>query len=424
MKVFQAFYKYATERPHPLLIKGCCFLLFLILFFIPLSTAATNFLVAIFLIFFVASGGFFYWWSIIKIQPLCWAFIALYLVFPIGAIYTVAQPDEALWQISKYSNLLMALPAVLVLHEKPVWQQRALFSFMAAMALTLAASYLHSIWPFSWARSTHEQNIHNHYIFKHHITQNVLMAFFAYGCAIWAYIVENKKIKILAVVLSGLAIFNILFMVQGRTGHLALGLVIVLLWISCLSWRWRWYSLLMISLIGIAVAFIPNTLKSRILASHSEIVEFNAENFTSAGLRLYFWDKSIKLILQKPLFGWGTGAYAKKYCELAENRSLCRDGYYNPHNQFLYIMVQTGLWGGLIFLIWIVFLVMEAFKHKTIYKNLTLGLITIFLVHCMLDSPLFIATEGYFYSFMLSILLMRPSRSLEKNQNCVHSLIK
>ena len=46
------------------------------------------------------------------------------------------------------------------------------------MLLTLALSYLHALWAFR-ARATREHEQGDHYIFKHHITQNVMMSVFA-----------------------------------------------------------------------------------------------------------------------------------------------------------------------------------------------------------------------------------------------------
>ena len=49
--------------------------------------------------------------------------------------------------------------------------------------------------------------------------------------------------------------------------------------------------------------------------------ESQANNGTSMGLRMYFWRDAVTLISERPIFGWGTGSYAKVQGQLVADRS-------------------------------------------------------------------------------------------------------
>ena len=106
-----------------------------------------------------------------------------------------------------------------------------LLAWIAAMLLTLALSYLHALWAFPLAPPV-KARAGDHYIFKHHITQNVMMSVFAVAafaeggsCASprWQATLRRTNARFwfwIAVAVA--AAINILFSFSGRAGYLTL----------------------------------------------------------------------------------------------------------------------------------------------------------------------------------------------------------
>lgn len=100
--------------------------------------------------------------------------------------------------------------------------------------------------------------------------------------------------------------------------------------------------------------------------------------------RLYIDYISLKLIKQSLPFGLGTGdvqdALDKSY--QAYQFKVAHLGNYNPHNQYLNEFLKTGIFGGVLFLVLLYFLIKD-------YKN-TVGhkLILFFIIACFIESYL------------------------------------
>jgi O-antigen ligase len=126
---------------------------------------------------------------------------------------------------------------------------------------------------------------------------------------------------------------------------------------------------------------------------------------TSAGQRMEFARKSIELIVARPALGWGTGSYSRQYCLIARSAEWCKLGSYNPHNQFLYFGVQLGIVGILAYLLWFASVAYALRPVSRVQRALGYSALTTLFVHSLLDSPLYIVTEGTWYPLMLGILL-------------------
>ncbi len=74
-------------------------------------------------------------------------------------------------------------------------------------------------------------------MFKKHITQNILIAFGALLFAELALERARPAVRLAWAALSAAAAFNVLFLVQGRTGYLVLAALIVLFLFRTLRWK-------------------------------------------------------------------------------------------------------------------------------------------------------------------------------------------
>jgi O-antigen ligase len=408
------------QVPEPRLSNAACWLLVAMSAAVPLGSATMLILGALVLIAFIAAGGFSERWSRVRSNPFALMSIALFVLIALGASWSTASSDEILRVSEKHARLLFAVIAIALLTDAK-WRRRALVAWMLAMLATLLLSYLHSMWAFPLARATREAAVGDHYIFKHHITQNVMMSVFAAAAlieALRAWRAGARQLASIWLFLCAAAAINVLFFVIGRTGYITL--VVSLVVVSLMLGRAR-QRLALVSFVAVALTAL--VINSQNVHQQLETVVAEVETHsvdgavTSTGMRMEFARRSIELIAERPIVGWGTGAYSREFCRVAHSLAWCRAGQYNPHNQFLFFGVQLGLLGVAAYLLWVASAAYVLRSASTYERALGFALLATLLIHSMLDSPLYIVTESTWYPLMLAILCAGYSNRSRSQSN-------
>ena len=398
------------DRVDPTLGLYCGWLVVAVAASVPLGTAMSNVLGSLLLIALILAGGYKVHWQRLRVHPFAIATLVLCAVIFIGISYSNAPADEIVRALKKYARLLYAPIAIAVLVDGR-WRRRALLAWMATMLLTLALSYVHSVWAFPLARSTRENEVGDHFIFKHHITQNVMMSVFVIAAFAEAWRLRaggERRWRIYAwMLIAFAAAINILFFVWGRAGYLTLfaNLLVVAL-VAFIAARDSRLTLVAVGLIVVVItaASVSDTLHQRFHTAVSEVESSHERGITtSIGQRLEYASKSVDLIEARPILGWGTGSYAMEYCRIAKSPEWCKLGAYNPHNQFLFFAVQFGLLGLVALVAWLVAAGITLRRLPVCEQLVGFSLLATLVVHSMLDSPLYIVTEGTWYPLMLGI---------------------
>ncbi len=398
------------RRPEPTLLNWCGWLVVAVAFSVPLGSATSNVLGGALLLTLIATGGYLAHWRRWRVHPFALATLILFAVIFIGASYSNAPSDEIRRALTKYSRLLYAPIAIAVLTDER-WRRRALFAWMIAMLITLLLSYLHVVWAFPFAKLHQPHELDDHFVFKHHITQNVMMSVFfvaafaeAWRCRLagsqaargWAWLA-----------VAAAAAVNILYFVHGRAGYVTLlvNLVVIafLAFVAARDTRLRLAAGALV-VIALIAATASDMVRERLRTAFSEVESSQEQGIkTSIGQRMEYASKSIELVQARPVLGWGAGSYAMEYCRIAKSLEWCKIGSYNPHNQFLFFAVQFGLLGLVALIAWLLTAGWVMRKLPLGDKLVGYSLLATLLVHCMLDSPLFIVTEGTWYPLMLGI---------------------
>ena len=124
---------------------------------------------------------------------------------------------------------------------------------------------------------------------------------------------------------------------------------------------------------------------------------------TSLGMRLDWWQNCLDLIKEKPTFGHGTGSF-----KIAQNKVLTKGNHTwptdNPHNEYLFIAVQTGLVGLFLFISLLAAQFFSSLKLQPPRKYLLQGVIVAMSAGCLMNSFLFDSHPGHFYAIITAIL--------------------
>jgi len=129
------------------------------------------------------------------------------------------------------------------------------------------------------------------------------------------------------------------------------------------------------------------------------------ETTTSIGPRLYYLQHGLDLFMQKPWWGWGTGAYHGEFCQHFTAPGYCEVVCPHPHNQFLFFQFEQGAIGLLLFL-WFVFaLIREAWRHEARHQAFTLAFVVTLCVASLTHSAFWLSTESHCLILMSALIM-------------------
>ncbi len=153
-------------------------------------------------------------------------------------------------------------------------------------------------------------------------------------------------------------VFDIVFVLWGRTGYVALSVIMVATVFGLAHGSWRAKAAAGLAVVicsAILLAASPNG-RNRIGQALHDIatVDQSAEG-TQLGERLVMWRNALRMIAAHPIVGVGTGSFHAGYRPLVQDVPGWR-GYEtdDPHNQYLKIWGEQGLLGIAAFLLLIV----------------------------------------------------------------------
>lgn len=372
----------------------------------PISTAATNVFMGLTLIAWLAAGGYKARLDQLQGHWFAYAVVGLFLLICVGSLYSTGSQNDILYQIHKYARLLFILPAITLLQDEK-WRERALIAFSASMLLTLALSMISVVWPLSFVLGTANGPSNNHFVFKDHIAQNLMMSFFAFFLAVKARFTINAKARVILVFIATVAALNVLFFVAGRTGFLSLALNAIVFIFFLESTRQKIAGILLLFAVVLLTFQFSENFNNRMTLAVTEFKSQESKELTSVGQRVEFFKKSIQLIKEKPLFGFGTGSYAKEFCRVADSAEWCEAGKFHPHNQFIAFGVQLGTMGILAYLVFIAASAKLAFQQNGFSRVCSAGLIATIIVDSITHAPLFLVTEAQFFILLFSAFLAK-----------------
>ncbi|WP_024335010.1 O-antigen ligase family protein [Desulfotignum balticum] len=378
------------------------YLLVLFGFCIPVSTALTNVVLGLVVLVWLLDNGadrFARWGRILKSNPVAMMGLAVFLMHVIGLFYSDGDKEKIIESLSDGAKFLF-IGMVMVYFTDKKFHPAFLLSFISAMGLILLLSSLLWVGLLPDFISV-KGDASNCVVFHDHIKQNIFMAFAAFVAAIKARNSGTGPVlKWLWAGFSLLAMFNVLFLVGGRTGHVIL---VVLALYYFLTWD-RSKSLiagvLIVVLFGTFAWYNPsNLLFVRAQEVIEEVRKREYDSYSSSGLRLEWFFNSLNIIKQNPVVGSGTGSFKTIYDRFVEKTEMKPTD--NPHNEYLMTAVQFGLAGLLVLLgFFAVQWRQTVFFEDRGQKLMARGFVLLMLIACMTASPLQDNAEGWFFVFM------------------------
>lgn len=371
---------------------------------IPVSVAADNLLLFLILCCWLAGRDYRTKWLAIRHHPVSLAALALFITLAAGITWA-ADRHAAVSTALKYLDLLF-IPLFIHYFRDPANRRFGLMLFSGTMILTLLISIFLKTGVILQTDLL-AGSMNSPVVFKFRITHGFLMAFAAFLFA-WMAIAapEERRDRLLWTVLSALACFNVLFMVEGATGYLTLAALISLIAITRFSKKVLFIFVLILPVTIAATLIVDNPLSRRAAQFSQEMQNWKpgiGQRDSSLGLRLEFFRNTASIIAENPLHGVGTGGFAKAYASHVAGTDMLATT--NPHNEYLMIAAQTGIigLGAFLFLLAIQWRTSVSLP-SAVDVNLARGLVIAMAIGCLFNSFLLDHAEGLFFAWISGLL--------------------
>jgi O-antigen ligase len=376
---------------------------------LPFSTALDGVLLVLLVLVWAGGGGFRVKADTVRRNPFAVAAASLFLLALAGSAHSVGDTGEILHALQKAAVILL-IPVLVSLMPGFEFRERAMRAFLVSMATLLLLSFM--VWlgilpTGGLIKGTTGDAV----VIRKHITHGTLMAFFAFALTVRAREAAHPEWKAVLAALAALAAFNVLFMVQGRTGQLTLVALLGYYLLSVFRWRGVAFAAIAGALIVTAAYLMPSSaLHQRVLATIAEVQDWRqSKPAQEANLRPETWGNSLQIIRQHPVFGVGTGGFAAAYAKQVEGTSMRASP--QPENQYLLTTVQLGVVGLAALLALFAAQWQLASRLGTGGDTaLARGLVITIAVGCLFNSFLLDHTESLFYAWMSGLLFagLRP----------------
>jgi len=331
-------------------------------------------------------------------RPLCVLPMALFALAVVGMLWSDAPWGTRLYAVGPTAKLLM-LPVLLYHFERSARGLYVFIAFLASCVLLMAMSWIVAFDPALALKPGAEYGVP----VKNYIDQSQE---FALCAVVLAYpvitLLREKRIwpaALLLAVAFGF-IVNMAFVTVSRTALVTMPVMLAVFALLHLRWRHIVIAGCAAALFGAMASETSPTLRwtAATFLRDYELYQQN-DTPTSIGMRLQFWQKSLKFFAEAPLIGHGSGSTHGLFEQAASGRSsTTASGQVigNPHNQTLNVAVQWGAIGVvLLYAMWLVHLML--FRGEGLAAWIGLMVVTQNIISSLFNSHLSDFNEGWMY---------------------------
>jgi O-antigen ligase len=329
-------------------------------------------------------------------RPICALPIALFLLAVVGTLWSDAPWGARLYAIGPTVKLLM-LPLLFYHFERSARGVQVFVAFLVSCALLMAMSFIVAFDPRLALKSGATYGVP----VKNYIDQSQEFALCAAVLAYPIVMFLRTKRTLLAALFIAVSlgfVVNMMFIVVSRTALVTMPIMLGVFALLHLKWR----SIVIILCVaavfaGLAWATSPHLrwTTATFLRDYEIYKERNEP--TSIGLRLEFWQKSLRFFAEAPIFGHGTGSTHGLFQQAAAGQvGAAAEVIGNPHNQTLNVAVQWGVIGIVVlYAMWLLHLLL--FRGDGLVAWIGLLVVVQNIFTSLFNSHIFDFHEGWMY---------------------------
>jgi len=334
------------------------------------------------------------------LRPICVLPIALVALAAMGTLWSDAPWSARTYALSPATKLLV-LPFLFYHFERSTRGMWVFIAFLVSCTLLTVASWIVAIDPSLSLKAPGEPTGHGIFV-KNYIDQSQE---FVLCTVVLAFpiitLLRDGKIR-QALLLTALAanfILNMAFVVVSRTALVTLPVMLAVFAMAHLKWRTN----VLLFVAAVVLGALAWTVSPQLQATTDKFTrdyriykELNQP--TSIGLRLEFWEKSLRFFAEAPVIGHGTGSTRGLFEAAATGPAVLAQGQVigNPHNQTLNVAVQWGAVGvAILYAMWLSHFLLFRGEGLAAWIGLMVVLQNVF--SSLFNSHLFDFHEGWMY---------------------------
>ncbi len=386
------------------------YLLILLAVSIPLSIAVPNLIAVLILVNWLLLNNFKNDYEQLKKNRFIQAILLFILLHFLALLWSDNIQIGLSYTIEKESRLLLIPIFMLFIKKEHITYYISGFLFGISIAeLSSYAIYFHLIEPFKYATQ------YDPTPFLGHVNYNPMLAIAIYILLYFTFL--SQEISFKKKLLSTLFIFTMstnMFITGGRAGQVVFFVIIIIFIIQFFKKSLIKSAILILLLLPTLFTLIylnSNLFESRVNLAYTELTHFKenrlapADTVGSVGLRLNFSLNSIEIIKKHLFFGVGTGGFRSHYLTQNEKNSPNITATINPHNMYIFELVEVGIIGLLSLLSLFYFQIKSALVAKEqLISYLGITLPIVYLVIMLSESYLLIPNTTYLFVLLSAFL--------------------
>jgi O-antigen ligase len=332
-------------------------------------------------------------------RPACALPIALFALAAVGTLWSDAPWGARLYAVGPALKLLV-LPGLFYHFGRSARGMWVFTAFLVSCTVLMAISWIVAFEPGFTLKPAADAS--RGIFVKNYIDQSQEFALCAVALAYpIANLLRARRIW-LAALLVALAlgfVFNMALVIVSRTALVTMPIMLAVFAALHLTWRSNVIILCVaIVLAGLAWTISPQlrSTTERFTRDYEIYKELNQP--TSIGMRLEFWQKSLRFFAEAPIIGHGTGSTRGLFKQAATGPVVLAAGQVigNPHNQTLNVAVQWGAIGVVVlYAMWLFHLLL--FRGGGLVPWIGLLVVVQNVFTSLFNSHLFDFHEGWMY---------------------------
>jgi O-antigen ligase len=348
-------------------------------------------------------------------RPVSFLPVALFLLAAAGTLWSDAPWGERFYSVGPAAKLLM-VPVLFYHFERTARGLQVFVAFLVSCVLLMAMSWLVAFDPHLALKPGAGYGVP----VKNYIDQSQEFALCAVVLAYPVISLLRAGRPVAALLLSAIILgflVNMAFVVVSRTALVTIPAMLAVF--AFLHLRWKTSVIIFCAALALsALAFAASPkLRWTIETFSRDYALYKEENrATSMGLRLEYWQKSLRFIANAPMLGHGTGSTQRLFEQAAVGRvGAAADVVRNPHNQTLNVAIQWGVLGIiLLYAMWSSHLWL--FRSDGLMAWIGLMVVVQNFFTSLFNSHIFDFNEGWMYVLGVGIagaamLKARPAQS-------------
>jgi O-antigen ligase len=249
---------------------------------------------------------------------------------------------------------------------------------------------------------------------------NALLFALASGAALtWSKLLLPRRwVLALVMAVTAAAFFGVVLLaLPSRTAMV--GWLVAMALVVAHQWRGQWLKLSLmasaVALLGVTAYLTSPDMRLRFEKGVAELerAQSGVVAVESWGIRYQMYTQTSRMIAERPLTGWGIGAWNDEWRRRVPD---VLDNYNMPHNDFLWMGSQSGVWGSAVVLALFGVGIAWAWRTDGLGARLALMAWTSMLVATTFNSAMRDAAIGLSLLWMCAVMLRLQSETLDPEQ--------